>query len=188
MYFYRVRAVNVAGKGDWSGASADAGETLPAAQGTPGLPAGPTATADAEGTVMFMWGETSPGTLPITGFEVQYQRDDDNTDSDWSDATLVQINTPTKTNFVQKNVPGGATVVWEYRVRAVNGNGPGAWTEPDDATGDDTGGRVAVPARAPAAPELTATQIGPTEIRLEWTIPQSNGTMIDGFDIRQWDR
>ena len=126
---------------------------------------------------------------PLPATEVQYQRDDDNDDSDWSDSTLVNFNTPTATEFVHENVPGGDGVVWEYRVQAVNGKGQGTWTNPDsDAVNasDTTLGRAEVPARAPSAPELTATPIGPTEIRLEWTIPQSNGTTIVGFDIRQY--
>ena len=77
------------------------------------------------------------GTSPITGYNIQYQRDDDNTDSDWSDATLVEYNTPTKTEFVHKNVPGGADVMWEYRVQAVNGSGAGKWTLPDENSVSD---------------------------------------------------
>ena len=40
LYFYRVRAVNSAGKGTWSPANAAAFSTLTAAPGTPGAPMG----------------------------------------------------------------------------------------------------------------------------------------------------
>ena len=117
--------------------------------------------------------------MPITGYEVQYQRDDDNTDSDFSDATSVTISTPNTTEFEHENVEGGTGVMWEYRVRAVNGNGAGDWTGNDDA-------RVQVPARDPSAPMLTASAISDTEILLEWNVPQNNGTMITGYEVQQW--
>ena len=86
--------------------------------------------------VTFRWEPPADrGTLPITGYVVQYQRDDDDDDGDWSDATLVQFNTPTATNFVHEDVPGGAGVTWEYRVRAVNGHGPGTWSILDGVNG-----------------------------------------------------
>ena len=64
--------------------------------------------------------------MPITGYEVQYQRDDDeDDDDDWTDATVVHFNTPTTTEHKHEDVEGGS--FYEYRVRAVNGNGPGQW-------------------------------------------------------------
>ena len=88
-YFYRVRAINAAGMGGWSDASPP-GTTPTAAQGTPDAPTldGTGFLCSAGSTVTFSW--TPPannGTLPITGYVVQYQRDDDDSDSDFSDAT-----------------------------------------------------------------------------------------------------
>lgn len=177
-YFYRVRAMNSVGESPWS--AEVSATTSASAPGTPGAPGSPKA-AHSEGTVTFSW--TTPkdsGTLPITGYEVQYQRDDDDSDSDWTDATTVTISSPNTLRFVHENVEGGAAVNWEYRVRAVNGNGGGAWTA-------DDGVQVQVPARAPSAPMLTASAISDTEILLEWNVPQNNGTPITGFEVQQWD-
>ena len=66
--------------------------------------------------------------------------------------------------------------MWEYRVRAVNNSGGGPWAR----------AIVGVPARAPSAPDLTATALSSTEILLQWNIPLNNGSDIDGFEIQQW--
>ena len=129
------------------------------------------------------------GSLPITGYEVQYQLDDDDTDDgvseSWSGALTEVITTPTTTNFIHKNVEGGTVedddggdviIMWAYRVRAVNGNGPGEYS---------TVSRVSYPSRAPAAPELTATVMSASQIRLEWNVPANNGTDITGYVIQQ---
>ena len=181
-YYYRVRARN--GSGDsrvslWS--DEQFGLTATTQLGTPGAPTAVSGT-HADGIVTVGW--TAPlnaGSLPITYYEVQYQRDDDDDDDDWSDATIGRPNPPTNPEFEHANPDGGS--MYEYRVRAVNGHGAGAWS--GDPSGTPT--RAEVPARAPAAPMLTATALGMDEILLEWTIPQDNGTEIGGFSIQQWN-
>ena len=69
--------------------------------------------------------------------------------------------------YTHEDVPGGT--MYEYRVRAVNGNGEGPWSDTASVSLD-------VPARAPDAPVLTATVTGPKDILLEWTVPNSNGS------------
>ena len=91
------------------------------------------------------------GTLPLTGFELQYQRDDDDTDNDWTDATTVTISLPETESYDHENVEGGMDITWEYRVRAVNGHGAGPWTDvmrrrcrgtrPQPASPDRNGGQ-----------------------------------------------
>ena len=190
-YFYRVRAVNVAGKAAmWSDSSLVA-TTSSAPPGTPGAPGVAANAAELSGsTVTFTWTESTStenrGTLPITGYIVQYQRDNDNSDADWSDAETATYNTPTQRQHVHMNVPGGTGVMWEYRVRAVNGHGPGTWSIPDGDT-TTTAGRVSVPAREAADPELTATAVSTDEIRLEWTKPEANGSAFTGYIIHRWD-
>ena len=178
-YYYRVRAVNVAGNGMWSAITAEA-EPSPAVPGTPGPPtisSGPTVAANATSYTLVWAAPDDRGTLPITGYEVQYQRDDDGDVDEWNDATVVEFNTPTTTSHEHKNIEGGS--VYEYRVRAVNGHGPGQW--------QTAAHRVTAEVRAPSAPVLTATATGTDEIRLEWTIPESNGTTIDGYELLQWN-
>ena len=189
-YFYRVRARNGAGDsrvGAWS--SEQSGTTTQTEAGTPGAPASaPTAAAADNGDVAVSWRPpTDRGTTPITSYEVQYQRtdDDDGTadgaadtaDADnWDDAMTGVPTPPTSTSFTHMMAPGLSA--FSYRVRAVNGSGPGAWSDPGVETVD---------ARGPDAPMLTATAVGDDEIMLQWTIPGKNGSTITGFDIRQWD-
>ena len=182
-YFYRVRARNGSGNsrvGAWS--LEQAGMTTASQAGTPDAPTiGSPTVADATGNVTVPW--TAPGNngaSPILGYEVAYQRVDDNTPADSVDddewATSMRTSA-TAVNWVHMSAPGGTS--WVYRVRAVNGSGAGAWSDNTAAT--------AVAARAPDAPMLTATAEGPDEIMLQWTIPESNGTDITGFSIQQWD-
>ena len=179
-YFYRMRAKNSAsdGTGPWSLEATVT--TRESSSGTPGAPTAEQPTL-AGGTVTFGW--TAPlaanrGTSPLTGYIVEYVRDDDN-DTDFSEATSETISTPTTLEFVHKNVEGGVGISWAYRVRAVNGSGAGDWSTPKQT--------LAVPARAPNAPELTATAISDSEILLEWNVPIANGSTIDGFEVQMWE-
>ena len=188
-YYYRVRANNAAthdkGKGAWSDITTTGMRPSAASVGTPGVPDTPNAT-NAAGTVTFGWlVPASAGDSPITGYEIQYQRDDDNSDEDWSDALEKILDSPLVTQFIHEDVAGGTGIVWEYRVRAVNSIGAGEYTDPDSALDDATVGRVAILPRPPSAPALTATAVNSTQIRLEWTEPQDNGTDIDGYAIER---
>ena len=176
-YYYRVRARNGSGSGrvgDWS--NEQSGATTATLPGTPEAPTGVSGSESA-GNVTVTWTAPDAGTLPITHYEVQYQRDDDDDDDDWSDAKTGRPTPPTNAQFIHMNAEGAS--MYEYRVRAVNGNGAGEWSSVSSL--------VNVPARAPDAPMLSATAVGTDEILLEWTIPQNNGTEITGFSIQQWD-
>jgi len=176
-YFYRVRARNGSGNDRVSVWSNEVSGTTTATQaGTPGAPTSVGGTHTA-GNVSVTW--TAPedqGTSPIQHYEVQYQRDDDDDDTDWSDATTA-METPAVPPWTHMNAAGGG--MFEYRVRAVNHSGAGAWSEPSSL--------VDVPARAAGAPMLTATSAGADEILLEWDTPQDNGTDISGYVIQRWD-
>ena len=132
-FFYRVRARNRVGVGPWSAEATISTRT--SSPGTPGAPATPTTTIDG-GTVTVDWGEpTNRGALPITGYLVQYVRDDDPATTGeaaintlFSGATTVTISTPTTTEWDHEDAEGGAGVAWAYRVAAVNGNGNGDWS------------------------------------------------------------
>ena len=189
-YYYRVRAVNASTRNDGRSLWSPQGiaMTTQSVPGTPGAPgAGSTASSidDDTGDVTFTWSlPENQGTLPITGFIVEYARNDgvdDVANADFSDATSVTITSPATLQWVHEDAEGGNAdpdVVWVYRVRAVNSNGEGEWSAVYLAD---------VPARAPSAPVLTATALSDEEVLLEWNVPSGNGTTIDGYDIRMWD-
>ena len=189
-YFYRVRAVNSAGKGAWSdpNATGDAFTTATAVAGTPGVPTSFSAgNASAAGSVVLTWTAPAANELPISSYDIQIQRVDDNdvvADNqadidDWSDATTISIPPPVSdpATYTHMNAPGDA--IFYYRIRAVSGKGAGNWTENDES--------ATVAAREPSAPVLTATATGPNDILLEWNVPQNNGTPIVGFTLQRWD-
>ncbi len=190
-YYYRVRARNGTGNDRvsvWS--NEHSGTTTATQAGTPGAPSSPDlvgggTTAPADGNVQLTWtGPSDEGDSPILHYEVQYQRDDDpDDDDDWSDATTV---TTLVASWTHMAAPGASMM--EYRVRAVNASGAGAWSDEDtDSSNGSQPFRVSVPARAASAPMLTATSAGTDEILLEWNTPQDNGTPITGYVIQRWD-
>ena len=140
-------------------------------------------------TVTFQW--TAPadeGEFPISSYEVQYQRIDDNDDddgnvkdaADWSDAISGEPTPPTKSLFEHKNAPGDST--FHYRVRAVNGSGPGPWAP----AANETPQQQILFSRNLDKPVLTATLTGMTDILLQWNVPASNGATLDSFDLQVW--
>ena len=198
-YYYSIRALNnadgdrvsgehpddanaqanqIAERSDWSPSSTVATTTV-ARPGTPGVPTGGTASEEGStGTVTFGWGEPdNEGPLPVTSYDVQYQRTDDDRVDDWSDATTDNPHPPTNNSYVHRGLEGGST--YQYRVRAVNGNGAGGWTTIVVS--------VDINERAPEAPDLKARSGGATEIVLEWMVPENNGTTIEGYTIQQWN-
>ena len=140
-YFYRVRAVNSAGKGTWSIRNPVAILTTSAAEGTPEVPVLSIGTEDDDdGSVLLTWTQPDSDVLPISSYDIQIQRVDDNDEpdadlnaadiADWSDATTVQPTPPTSLTYTHMNAAGGG--IYHYRIRAVNGNGGGDWS--DDET------------------------------------------------------
>jgi endoglucanase len=73
----------------------------------------------------------------------------------------------------------GVAAIHYYRVRARNSEGAGPWST---YLGNDP----AVPARAPEGPVLTATTIDTTSIRLSWTEPEANGSVIATYTLQRW--
>ena len=64
---------------------------------------------------------------------------------------------------------------YQVRVRAENEKGWGPWTA---TPAEDT------PVGAPAAPTTPIVTTGDEELAVRWIIPRSNGSTIDGYDVR----
>ncbi len=64
----------------------------------------------------------------------------------------------------------------QVRVRARNANGVGPWSVPTDHHGK-------TPVGAPAAPAPLDVTAGDRQLTVDWIVPRSNGSMINGYDV-----
>ena len=65
-----------------------------------------------------------------------------------------------------------------YAVRARNSIGAGPWSEVRAVTTDPG---------TPDAPVLTVTATGRDSIDVSWTVPNTNGTPITGYELQRWN-
>ena len=65
-----------------------------------------------------------------------------------------------------------------YAVRARNSIGAGPWSDVRAETTD---------AGTPDAPVLTVTATGRNSIDVSWTVPNTNGTPITGYQLQRWN-
>ena len=170
-YWFRVRARNGAGLGDWSAVATierDRGITAPAA------PAAPTATPARPLRVLWQWAAPDTGGSAITGYSLQWRLDG----AAWSG----NIVTTTNLNTVI-TVPDNSKGV-EARVRATNEIGSSDWSPLGSIAASALLVAFTVPA-TPAAPSLSAVR--PLQVLLRWTAPNDGGTPITSYDMR-WRR
>ena len=123
-YYVRVRARSAAGNGPWSPASSlsfDDGRNRP---GQP--PAAPVGDTDIpERGIRWTWGIPRDNGARITGFDLQWREITD----PWSG----NIESASGTSYVLTGITPGTT--YEARVRAVNSEGSGGWSETGMAEG-----------------------------------------------------
>ena len=130
---YRVRAKNAIGDGDWS----DTASTTTTASGSPGAPAGLTATpglpATPDGTteIDLAWNTpTNIGGSDITGYRIERSADGD---APW---TELEADTGTvATTYTDTGL--GSETTRHYRVRAINDEGTGPPSDAEHATTAD---------------------------------------------------
>jgi titin len=150
-YVFRVAAVNTAGTGSFSAASA---AVTPA-----GAPSAPTITSLTPGnaSVTVAWSEpASNGGAPITAYEIEV------VEAVGGTPYTVTVIAPTSSGYV-----GGMTNGVQYlvTVRALNGVTPGVFSSAISVT----------PATTPSAPSVPSVTAGNGQASLTWFAPTSNG-------------
>jgi hypothetical protein len=117
-YIFRVAALNAAGRGAFSLSS---NAVIPRA--TPGAPSKPSASARALAADLYWAAPASAGGSRITGYMIQFSRDNGRT---WATATSVTQATPTTTSAKVGGILSGTPYI--FRVAAINSAGVGAFS------------------------------------------------------------
>ena len=175
-YTYRVSAVNDAGPGNVSDASA----TVSIDAGAPDAPTGLTAmaAADADGIELSWTAPVATGGSDITDYNIEVSEDLTADPVVWTelDITITDPVAPaTMFSAVHTGLTPGAT--YHYRVSATNSAG---------LTGEFSETASAVAPDIPGAPTgLTATADGENTINLSWTAPEvaTGASAIAGYKI-----
>ena len=174
-YQVRVRADSATGNSGWSQIKSAIPAAVPAAPDTP--------TLDADDRQLRVdWDEPVDRDSTIEHYEVAY-RACTATDSDTTVKTCA-----TNPNWGNWRLHGdtGASLsriitgltngtAYQVRVRAQNENGWGSWTATP---------AVGTPVGAPSAPTAPRVTTGDNELTVNWIVPRSNGSVIDGYDVR----
>ena len=161
--YYRVSAVNKAGRGPASDGTATATTDSPAVTTEPGKPTGLTAKAVGvvgTGAVELSWTAPVSGRDSVTGYKIETSSNDGTT---WTEsvADTETVNTASGVQtYHAVDAVGGSNL---YRVSAINSVGTG---DPS-ATASVTPPAAATQPAAPA--DLTAMPNGSREINLSWT-------------------
>ena len=162
-YVFAVAAVNDAGTGAFSAASA---AVTPAT--TPGAVTNVTAVRDGDGSLAVTWTAPADGGSAITGYDVEWSTDGTN----WS-APLDSATTSTDTGAAVTGLTNGTP--YEFRVAAVNGVGTGPFS---------TASAFATPATVPGVPGGVSAVAGDSQATVSWQPPANGGAAISSYDVR----
>ncbi len=166
-YTYRIRARNSEGNAEWSN---EPDETTDAT--VPDAVTGLSATAASSTAISLSWTAPNAHGEAISGYRLERKAGSDSF------------------ALVSSSIAGGATTytdtgltpatMYTYRIRAVNSEGNGAWSNEPSATTDNA---------APAAvSDLRAAKdaTNPTStINLAWTAPAAHGAAITGYRLER---
>ena len=168
--YYRVSAINSAGRGDRSDVAS--ATTDAAAPGAPtGLSAVPSGPGGSNQLLLTWTRPSSDGGAPITGYRIEVSP---NGFSGW---TPLEANTgDASTRYTHGGLRPSTTR--HYRVAAINAEGRGAFS--NVASGTTNTGTPAAP------PSLVARADGPRSITLSWNAPSDDGgAPVTGYRIRR---
>ena len=170
-YVFRVSALNSIG---FSSPSNEAAATPTATSApeedliVPNSPTGVTAIALSPTEIQVSWNTPTPNNSPaITSYQIEVKVDDG------AFEILVEDN-GIQTSFNHENLD--AENVYTYRISARNAIGLSI----------SSGTSFAQPAHTLVPTQFTATEISPTQIKLEWNPPsQTYGQAIQGYEIQE---
>lgn len=174
-YQVRVRATSGTGNSGWSQVKSSIVAAVPDA------PATPTLTPD-DRQLRVDWSEPEDHDSTIEHYEVAYRTC---TATDPDTAVKTCGTNPTWGNWRVHGDTGASLsriitgltngTAYQVRVRAENEKGWGPWT---------TTPAVGTPVGAPSAPTTPRVTTGNNELTVNWIVPRSNGSMINGYEVR----
>ena len=192
-YWYRVKAVNDAGKSGWSTAVAQ--KTLSTGPGNPGTPttsvSGTTATVswtapdDGGLTLTYALQSLHQTAAPTDKNETTYSNKPGENFTKWATVDCHSDSDKTATSSTSCDHPRASLVADEdywYRVRAINdhggtGKGLSSWVA--------TTSKTTISKNVPEAPTGITTSVSGTTVTLSWTAPtELNTATISGYQVQ----
>ena len=168
----RVRAINAIGPSQFS--SAFAFQTLPS-ESVPDLVmmrADPDAATMTSTTVRWDRPLEVAG-CPLDGYEMEYQVSRLQSGTMIDTQEWVQLSHPPRaTSFTLEDLNPGNMV--QFRMRAVNVNGTGPWSDVVECKTD---------ADVPAKPFVAASKVGSTTVTVYWKTPLENGSDVTSYQL-----
>ena len=167
--YYRVRAFNEAGEGEWS-AVADATTNLHLVLEGPGAPENLSASASGASRIDLSW--TAPEG-EVTGYAVEWSGDGE---TGW--AAVDPEHSGTAAEYAHTGLSANTT--YYYRVLALADAVPGEWSDVAGATTDSATRQRGEPPAAPG--NVSAGASGQSRIEVSWSAPKGE---VTGYEV-EW--